>query len=279
MCDPRTGALLSSRLSPDCRGLSGHIRNLKLPFGISIWRAKPLRPFGIGDWRLPSSSTHTVQQTPNLRVWTRWTDSTCASQCTFTQICSLGSGIHVFFLSRQRCYFYWWTLAVAGQTELRTPFSDPDRSRPTLNPPSDHESCTNLTRLLCAAWFIRHTKAGMSKKVCSQSVEMLLKEMRWWKQKWFVLFVFLGTISAGSQMCSHWSWLTQSWLQINQKFIIKHQNCLLNLLAVKCGQNSPTVDMASVKYAQNWTVFPCMLMHQALKASLKKQKQKKKRHF
>lgn len=166
-----------------------------------------------------------------------------------------------FFLSRQRCYFYWWTLAVAGQTELRTP-------------PSDHESCTNLTRLLCAAWFIHHTKAEMSKKVCSQSVEMLLKEMRWWKQKWFVLFVFLGTISARSQMCSHWSWLTQSWLQINQKFIIKHQNCLLNLLAVKCGQNSPTVDMASVKYAQNWTVFPCMLMHQALKASLKKQKQK-----
>lgn len=90
MCHPRAGALLSSLLSPVCHGLLGLIRNLKLPFGISTWRAKLSRPLGINDWHLPSSSTHTVPKAPNLGFWVRWIESRCTSQYKFNQIWLFG---------------------------------------------------------------------------------------------------------------------------------------------------------------------------------------------
>lgn len=48
-----------------------------------------------------------------------------------------------------------------------------------------------------------------------------------------------------------------------QELIIKCQNCGLKLLAVKCGQYSPAVDIITVEYAHTRPVSHGPLMHQA----------------
>lgn len=92
-CYPGTGAPLSSQLW-------GHIRALKLPFGITRWCAKPLLmhrgPLGIREWHFKPSpfAPHTLFK--GLLTCTSW---------TFTS--------HTV---RQRCHFLLWMLAADWTT-------------------------------------------------------------------------------------------------------------------------------------------------------------------